>query len=1758
MANSKFPSNEWRTRQEAFKALRAQGVPEREAGIATFPELPPDTAAVQMQGVVTPTYVVDAEVPPSRVNRVMLENDVRANLVLDGMSPDTAKTIASGAAQFVPESGSLVAYDAIAKLVRSQQDALVTNPIEMALVNSKVLKDMQLAGHVLYNALGGTLQQGLYGLAAGESPSDLADRVWPDADIREDDGTVAKKALVPQALKVLGLGVGSAVFDTMQYGFTLKTPIADKARSEAEALFTEDYANNMLTAMEVVEYWMHGDGLVGTKLPDKDSPERAAYDAQVVEEASTQYAAIADERFGGLAMSGIALGEAVSEVTMDPGLWLSGSGTKAVELGRKLLPVSSRARVTSAIAERTGRLDQTLVALKDAKEWMKQAGEQAAAEGTPTNKARYAHAQKTVTRLQAQLDSFAAGPSETFLLPTNPRIHPSHIRPLYEAYHGVPYAQRKTAMTRFIKDRVRDAKREVKRLEKTIERTNPEINGVPNPQLDDLRGQLQQAIVGRDQWKQTQRWANSRIKTPGARTSAFLDEAVLKEEPYRPGSIDGLEDGMGFKPPELRRATEILDEIGPGRLAGGVRAIDRIARAMVTGAPAREVRRAIEDMYLMLHSNGEYDDVAELNELAALHAESLTQKRLGEVELDLEEFGSPAGAADEWDQMGPDPDLDEGLVYDQTVDELEHTWKYLAEEYKAVADVYDNPMALLAARITNAVARGKIDKAYNLMELVYKATEPVMSKGGELVDNAMQGHGKPAQVLGKGVEPSRDLGSTWDKRWEVERARWEMPRDVERSKKDVLKEILENIRRGVAQGAPEEELIQWERTYSDILRQPGDVYAGPVQRSTKPMHEILAESHADQRRRVMSEDPAPVADYTAADPDQLAQRVALGPDQREAAAEAAKVLAMGGEIDDIAYHGLSIDVYNSSYGEQLLPHSGNEARAAAVEWTGVDAMNTKVEAAQWQQNVAEKLGDFWAKGLYPGTWNINVSGLLYDVREPMRLLQSTNPRLYTRIHNALNAHKFELTRMNEVFARELKILGVYREVKGSYVLDPEASKRFYQVMNLVPGSEKYDLAMTALSETERRSLRRLRQELDFIGDKLGLRNTDKYIEGYIDHVWDRNWTRHGTRPPETRGYGVNTNVRNTHLMAREGNTGYNEDLAMALDVYARAASKKLHFEPMFKDMATAKELHLKSRPGDEWFATYIDDMIANFKGQPSTLGHWVDSRLSALNARMRAHEQVNNYYSGLGSVYEKQGQALHALGTPLAKMPGKLGKLGGAMQAEGVRVGEYGSTMKYAGMPLYNPGDFSRTAMGVTALIYSSVLGGSGRYFPMAVATGMATTGSRYGLFNTLRGILTMSTSEGRALAQKAGLDKQWVQIMEDAAWTKIGKLATNMPTFNGMTVVGPSISATENYVRGWTFHAALGDMMRKQGFAGWDEVVEAGLERAYLHEALRVTEEVNHLFGQLGKPPAFHRLSRSGSVGATQFLSFIPKQMEELMAQTLENPGRIAQYMMISGYIQRTVAKVGMDISDYVGAGFLPSSPDDATSVAMETASALVGSAHAMSQLAAGEGDAAATESANQRLLRALGNYIPLAIASSRATRTFDVLRTGSLYGQDGSLLYEFDLGGYEWDDQKSVGANLLESYNPEYLGGPSDPSEMAALKVGLNSPRQQAERAQYRALRTIGSERIYRRRQIADALQRMVDQGDSRGFDRQMALAEKEGMIPPDIGAMIERNALETALPRLLREQLDSDQKMLDAATTLPKMRSLFELKYNVEGKD
>lgn len=1537
-------------RREQMRMLRNGGMPARSAGIATYPELPPDSADQHAQVDIDPTKSAGVVVSPGQISAGIAKVKMVRQLVAGGVDATSANSYATSVFEQAPETLSVVDYERMASVIGKSLAGMKPDLTEKAITTNQFARDAEFMMTSLGAIFGGS-QQAAFGIASGERLQSAMERMFPDADIRDDDGTVHRKSVFWQSIKGVTAGatgvllgaVSPVIWPAGPAGEALKA----ESRSIAKGLLESDYRDSLLTGQEVMEYWMHGDGLLGSKLPEPGTPERAAYDQQVRDYVSQGFASQDNKVLNALGMGSLAISGAIFDVFADPALLIS-EAPKLVGKGmRGLAPISSTARVTAAVAERTRRLSDTLDAVKDARAWVDTTAEKLSTTPSKAMKDQHAHAKKTLLRLQGQLNTMSGNASgEAFLLPTTPRVRPEHIKPLADVYLNPLYETNKARFTetsRFIKERIGEASSKVKDIEKQLK-----VEGVTPEAKTAAETELRQAIVARDKWKDTRTWFKSKGKNPQLRVGSFLADEASKQVPYEPNAL--------------------------------------------------------------------------------LH---------------------------------------------------------LAED---------------------------------------------------------------------GADQSPNV---------------------------VLRQIDDNIRRGLEQGAPEEEIVQWERTYQDVLDAKGT--ATPIiERSKLTGPQILAERLHAQRLRANATDRTPLIDLDGMDAVQGQQRLAYGPDQSETAAEAAKVLAAGGDIDDVAFYSMGLDLYNTSYGARFRAASGTQPRGFGKmkkvmedgkmvekpvlntslgedEWLGKDAWRTKIEAAEWQQTRAEKLGDYYTRGLYPGTWNLRPAGVLMHAREPMRVLQSMSPRLYTRVHDAMNAQHVELTRMTEFFSRELENLGVYKKVGGSYVHDPERGKAIFDIMEMKPETDEYLDAINTLSEGDRMSVRRIRQEMDFMMDKLGVRNTDRHITGYVSHVFDRRWHDNGARPLENRGFGATAEVFDPYLVERTGARGYVPDIALALDQYSRAAARKLHMEPMFVDLEAAAAAHVKQHPGDEWFGTYINFMVNNFKGVPSTGGQWVDMMGGLVNARMRAMDNVVKAATKAGGVTEKVGTAMHGVGQVMSNVPGKIGKFGGALAAEGVRVNEFGSQMKYNGMPLYAPGDVSRTAMMVTALVYSSVLGGSGRYFPMAVATGLATTGSRMGLFNTAKGILAMGTEEGRALAKTAGIDKQWQNILEDAAWTKLGHMSASMPSFNGVTVVGPSITATENLIRGWTFHASLSDLMRKSNYHSWDEVVEAGLQNAFMHEAVRTTEEVNHIFGILGKPPVAGRMSKSGSAHMTQFLSFIPKQTEELMAQAMQDLGKIGQYMMISGYIQRVGAKIGLDMSDYVGIGYAPKSPEETTSISFELMNSLLTVTGEQAKMFGSEGgDPLALKRAKEQLSRNAQMFIPFAAATHRLKQSAEALELGALYTDKGSKIYDYDLGGFQWDGTKSVASNMsrLPSGLLSESGNPEIPTDLPSILTGINSTQRKMERQAYRASKDASARQMYRRSEIADAVQEAVNKGDGAEFSKQLQKAISEGMLPPDITSMVERSYLEHALPRLLREQVKGDQSMLNMIDILQRERAMYENEFNYSG--
>jgi hypothetical protein len=224
------------------------------------------------------------------------------------------------------------------------------------------------------------------------------------------------------------------------------------------------------------------------------------------------------------------------------------------------------------------------------------------------------------------------------------------------------------------------------------------------------------------------------------------------------------------------------------------------------------------------------------------------------------------------------------------------------------------------------------------------------------------------------------------------------------------------------------------------------------------------------------------------------------------------------------------------------------------------------------------------------------------------------------------------------------------------------------------------------------------------------------------------------------------------------------------------------------------------------------------------------------------------------------------------------------------------------------------SAGAVAALGYSAALTGNLRYPVMSMLQALNTTSAKYGPLRTLKGLARSMSPEGRMQARAAGIDNEITQIYEGVT-SLAGRLRSPAT---------PAIAQVEFNIRGLTYHAALGDELARRNYRHIDEVVEEAERQSIIASAVRETEEANHVFGAIGRPVGFSRVSKTGATVATQFMSFPFKQTETLIGIGMENPGVLLDYMYMAGKLQTAAADgLNIDISEYVGINFIKDIPE-------------------------------------------------------------------------------------------------------------------------------------------------------------------------------------------------------------------------------------------
>lgn len=533
----------------------------------------------------------------------------------------------------------------------------------------------------------------------------------------------------------------------------------------------------------------------------------------------------------------------------------------------------------------------------------------------------------------------------------------------------------------------------------------------------------------------------------------------------------------------------------------------------------------------------------------------------------------------------------------------------------------------------------------------------------------------------------------------------------------------------------------------------------------------------------------------------------------------------------------------------------------------------------------QEAGDTTLRSLYPGgfitsRFGLTKAGQIFaPFREPQRFLETYDPDAWDRIRSGyLRYHQHQRAFYDEVLeiselAGIMKRKSKWNPTKEwtEFSIDQKRNQQLFDLLDESPGSEKFTELWEAADDKMRIAHDRIRQILDHAADQQGISGTTKYLTGYIRHVISRDQFAGGARPIEYIGLPTNADVFASHLLGRTGAAGYPRDAMLALDMYGRAMYRKLVLEPLYDDIIQTGA-DLAAKHNNPVFQTYMNDMVHTLKGKPQFIGKKVDEML------------------------------------------------GGAFNS--------------AGKVRWRPNKIDRALGGMTGLMYTGALGANPRYPIMQIATGIATTAGRFGMLRTSRAIWEMATPEGQAINKAIGTYDAFLDIFESDFARRLTNLFTRRAY--AITPFGPmSTAMTEEYIRGVTAHAAVDMYMTKFGFSTWTEAKAAGFANRIAFEALRAAEEVNHMFGALGRSPWATRTfapSKGVAIGATQFLSFIPKQTEELLSQMNRGAGHLVEYFAISGWISRIAAEeLGVDLTTYVGLGYMPESISDMTSPAVD-----------------------------------------------------------------------------------------------------------------------------------------------------------------------------------------------------------------------------------
>jgi hypothetical protein len=653
-----------------------------------------------------------------------------------------------------------------------------------------------------------------------------------------------------------------------------------------------------------------------------------------------------------------------------------------------------------------------------------------------------------------------------------------------------------------------------------------------------------------------------------------------------------------------------------------------------------------------------------------------------------------------------------------------------------------------------------------------------------------------------------------------------------------------------------------------------------------------------------------------------------------------------------------------------------------------------------------KSADRVMESLYPGGL-MYVNGtdrafqLMAPFREPRRFMQTYAPEAWDRIRAAYwgynERHGWWTNKVREVLldAGVLTKKPIFDPTKhfSPHDISREKNAVLFTMLDTEPSQWDAIGLTKSITPKLQKAHDEIRSILEYGAKLQGLSSgtNPPKLTGYIKHVFTKDQMSNGRRPLEYVGMPRKAEVFAAHLLDRAGAEGYAHDAVSALDLYGRAMYRKTILEPAFEDMVETGRV-LAARHDNPNFQTYMNMFVSQLKGEPTLFGRLMDDWI--------------------------------------------------------------GGAVNKGGKTKWKPGQIDRTLMGATTLVYANLLGGNPRYGPMQIASGILTTSSRYGLWRTMRGLFMQASREGQALSKEAGVYKAYADIFESAPLKSWAEIVQKIPILTPVGLV--SNAGAELFSRGVTFHASLDSQLTKFGFSTLGEATSAGWGRRIVFEAVKSSEEVNHMFGAMGRSPWATRTfggSQGMALWATQFLSYMPKQTEELMSQFAKNPGNLGLYLSLSGYLAHTAARdFGIDVTDYVGLGYLPETPLDLTSPGVD---ALIGGLELTEAVAQYDPELVARRGTNWVNLLAK-SFIPGVAAALNTVASVQKLSSGMVRRPSGAKVRDIAMPG-ELGSAEGIATALQPGVGPPGMGG-----ELLPLIFRQPSIREALEtRAQREAVR-------------------------------------------------------------------------------------------------